>query len=171
MGLCFSNKVDSALIATIIIAGLTFLYNSYRERRIEREVRKRYLLALKEEIDLNINGLEKFVFPPMPRLREYLRADRKNRPLITFHYSSIIFSNRTEILQDLPDALINSIVDFYGKLESIRGNVAAIDKDAFETISDDGREAAISSLVILGRLALQHGQSLITQIRLLGRTP
>ena len=66
MGLCFSNKIDTALIATILIFMLGILYNSHIERKRQSDVRKRYLLAIKEEISLNNGGLRSTIsaFPP-----------------------------------------------------------------------------------------------------------
>jgi hypothetical protein len=57
MGLCFSNKIDLALIGTILIFLAGIFYNSSRIKKQQREARNRYLLAIKEEIALNIKGL------------------------------------------------------------------------------------------------------------------
>lgn len=148
MGVCFSNKIDLALIATILIFMLGIFYNSHREREKQHDARKRYLLGLKEEIALNIRNLQSTIaaFPPKAKINAFLKAEKKNRPLMTFSYYSIIYRNRTDVLQDLPDILIRDIVDFYGKLESLAVNVSSIEGKAFETISGEGREYAFQSL-------------------------
>jgi hypothetical protein len=167
MGWCFSNRIDLALIVTILIFMLGIFYNSYRKREKQSHVRQRYLFALKAEIALNISGLQSTIaaFPSPDIFRQFLRADPKNRPFITLSYS-VIFRNRTEILQDLPDLLINNIVEFYGKLESLALNVVSIEEKAFERISDDGREAVLQYILEIMKSATQQGDSILIAIEL-----
>ena len=175
--LCLSNKIDVALIITILFFLAGILLNSKRDRKLHKtaleeeaqkqtkireeeaqkqaEIRKRY----QEEMTLNS-------FPNRAKLCELLRADKKNRPLITFNYYSVIYRNRLEVLQDLPDLLINNIVDFYGKLDILAVNIDAIGEIAFETISEDGRETLILHILEQLKLAHQQGESVLTPIEL-----
>jgi hypothetical protein len=127
-----------------------------------KAVRKKYLFALLQEIDLNIERLREIhgKMPTRAALEEFLKAPviriptpRKvwvrprhpkiervvNRPLITFDYDCIIFMSNTEVLQDLEDLLIKSIIQFYGRLETLKSDVGSIENKAFVTISLGGR--------------------------------
>lgn len=79
MGLCFSNRIDWALIGTILIFLAGIYYNSSRAKKQQRETRNRYLLAIKEEIDLNIKALRISIthFPAIRQLTHpYARASK-----------------------------------------------------------------------------------------------
>jgi hypothetical protein len=143
--LCLSNKIDVALIITILIFLAGIILNSQRDRKLHKAmleeeaqkqiaIRKRYLVAMKEEIELNIGSLTKILsyWPQRPLICQFLGERKKNRPVVTFSHSSAIFKNRLEVLQDLPDVLINNIVDFYGKLDALTADVAAIEAKGFE---------------------------------------
>jgi hypothetical protein len=179
LGMCFSTKIDLGLIVSVAI----FIAGLYVSRRTENRIRKaelddrekkefkarrRYLLALREEIGLNIESLDKSVniFPPKDKLYPFMRKDKNNRPLITFTFYSVIFKTRTEILQDLPDTLIKNIVDFYGKLDEIEIDIASIGSDAFVVISDDGREATLDAILTQQKIALQQGKGIRDSISL-----
>lgn len=103
-------------------------------------------------------------FPPREGIKALLEADKKNRHLITFNYYSVIFRNRTEVLQDLPDKLINNIIEFYGTLEALVVDVASLEGKAFETISPAGRENLVLSILEDQKVALKEGQSLLSSI-------
>jgi hypothetical protein len=64
-------------------------------------------VALKEEVMLNVKKLNKAItlFPKIDDIDTFLRADKKNRPLITFTYYATVFKTRTEVLQDLNEEL------------------------------------------------------------------
>ena len=178
-GLCFSNKVDLGLLVTILIFLAGNVINSIVDRskrrqqfndeqRKESHARKRYLFALREEISLNIASLDKSIkgWPARQQISDFLRADRKNRILITLTFYSTIYSTRGEVLQDLPEILINNIVDFYGKLNELTVDASAIEFRAFETISDGGREDMFYSLRAAQEIALQQGKSIKDSISL-----
>jgi hypothetical protein len=177
--LCLSNKIDVALIITILIFLAGIILNSQRDRKLHKAmleeeaqkqiaIRKRYLVAMKEEIELNIGSLTKILsyWPQRPLICQFLGERKKNRPVVTFSHSSAIFKNRLEVLQDLPDVLINNIVDFYGKLDALTADVAAIEAKGFETISNDGREGIILDIIEEQKILKQQGTSLLTAIKL-----
>ena len=125
------------------------------------------MFALREEIELNMEGLKALIdgFPPRDHISQFLRRDRENRPLITLAYS-VIFRNRTEVLQDLEGIMIKNIVKFYGILESTALAIAAMESKAFETISVEGREQAIQFILERLKIAVQLGESILSVIPL-----
>jgi hypothetical protein len=167
-GLCFSHKVDIALIVTVLLFALGYVISSWLDAKKKKATRRQYLVALREEISLNIFLLDKSIraFPAKEAISELLARAEGNRPLITFSYPSIVFRSRTEVLQDLPDTLIKNIVDFYGKLDQIAVDVGGISYPAFPTISLKGREEFIFDIHVQEQIALQQGRVILDAITL-----
>jgi hypothetical protein len=84
---------------------------------------------------------------------------------MTFGYS-VIFRNRTEVLQDVTDLLIKNIIEFYGRLESIGVAISAIEGKAWETISYEGRGALLEYIIAEQKIAAQLGETIHTAIAL-----
>ena len=91
------------LMVTIAIFLGGIFWNLTRERQKQKAARKRYLLALGEEITLNVGKLNRLIthFPNIDDIDARLKADRKleaptnYRPLLTFNYNAIVFETRT----------------------------------------------------------------------------
>jgi hypothetical protein len=166
---CFSGKIDLGLIITVLLFFLGFAINKRITDSAQLRTRRKYLLALKEEIGLNVASLEKStrIFPPQPNISQFLRQSKDNVPWITFSFYSVIFRNRTEVLQDLDSLLINNIVDFYGKLDEIDIDIRALSNQSFKTISDEGRECAFLDIEKSQHIAFQQGKSVRDAITLL----
>jgi len=163
------------LMVTIAIFLGGIFWNLTTDRQKQKAARKRYLLALGEEITLNVGKLNKIIthFPNIDEIDARLKADSKleapknYRPLLTFNYNSIVFETRTEVLQDLEKELISSIVDFYGKLSEVATDVAAIESKAYETISDASRRKLFEVILEEHKLAEQHGKDVCVAMKLL----
>lgn len=151
-GLCVENKINLSLAATILLFFLGYAIAKLLEGRARVRARRIYLLALLQEIALNVNSLTdaRGLFPPAADLQKFVRKEPVNgtapRPFITFNYSSVIFRTRTEVLQDLEEALVRNIIDFYARLEGIETDIAGIDKKSYDTISLEGRDAIFADL-------------------------
>ncbi len=112
---------------------------------------------------------------PGPGPGERLRHQATRRPTPPPHfinnYRTDIFKQNVAVLSDMPDMLIRSIIDFYGKLEWIDITVDSIEKQGFASISVEGREAVIESLRIHIHEARQQGQEILGAIRPPSRPP
>jgi hypothetical protein len=160
------DKDTVAIVVTIVIFILGLLFGRWDERRKQKEMRRRYLMALKEEITINVRFLEKCVQMAcnLNGIDEFLRKDKGNRPIITYVYFSTVFSSRTEVLQDLNEEVINKIVDFYGKLAELKADIEGVESKAFEVISDEGRRKCIDVIVEESKLAKLQGSELTNLI-------
>lgn len=173
------NKDTVAIIVTIVLFFLGIIINSSVDRRKraqqildedkkQRLVRKRYLMALREEIAINVKALDKSISmtQQLDKVDEFLKADKKNRPLITYAYFSTVYASRTDVLQDLDEKIINGIVDFYGKLAELKTDIDGLESKAFEAISDGGRSNCLRLISEESKTAKQQGDDLIKLIAL-----
>ncbi|RTL81883.1 MAG: hypothetical protein EKK29_17165 [Hyphomicrobiales bacterium] len=173
------DKDTVAIIVTIVLFFLGILINAHidrgkRDKEIkdedekQRNVRKRYLMALREEIAINVKALDKSISmtQQLDKVEEFLRASKANRPLITYTYFSTVFSSRTDVLQDLDEKIINGIVDFYGKLSELKTDIDGLESKAFEAISDGGRSSCLRCISEESKMAKQQGDDIIRLISL-----
>ena len=164
------HEVDIGTIVTILIFVIGYFVNAQIDRNKstrdrnndlakQKQTRFRYLAALREEVAINLDSLQKSIdaFPGADQVRTFVTANRLNRPVITFNYYSLVLKTKTEILQELPDTLLRSLIEFYGKLEEIGLDAAAIAGPAYPTISDDGRVSLVIELLRQQQVAFTQG--------------
>jgi hypothetical protein len=82
-------------------------------------------------------------------------------------YLDHIFKQNIGVLAEMPDRVIRSIIDFYGKLDWIDIIVNSIEKQSFASISVGGREAILERLRIAMHEARQQGTEILGAIRLI----
>jgi hypothetical protein len=154
------------VIVTILIFLVGIIINSKLDRDKQKRARRSYLIALKEEIAINIKSLDKSInmFPDSVRLNAFLDASTTNRPIMTFTFHNTVFSTRTEVLQDLEDKVINGIVDFYGRLSELKTDVSAIENKSFETISKPARQQCFQVIFEEHRSSKDKGEAVIALI-------
>lgn len=141
-GLCVERKVNLSLFLTLLTFGSAYLIAEYVKWRERRRIVRKFLIALVQEIKLNVVILQEGIrdFPEQHDLSDFLAKSPTNRPFVTYNYLSTIFRSRTEVIQDLEDIFIRNLIDFYGSLERVSGNSNAIERKSFETISSIGRD-------------------------------
>lgn len=175
----FLNKDSIANILTILVFLGGIIWNSHKDRAQrnqaikdeatkQKKMRMRYLMALKEEIKINVKGVDKLISmsPATDKINAFLREDKQNRVIITYSYFSTVFSTRTEVLQDLEEKIINGIVDFYGKLDELKVDVDAVESKAFITISHESRAKCFQQILEEAKLVQQQGSELIRLIEI-----
>jgi hypothetical protein len=188
-------RFDLVLNAAVIVSVATFVLGYFiteaNKRREQRTVRRKYLLALCTEIQLNTEWLEKSIrnLPKTQDFRAFLQSGPANadpavqtnaahvtagaiamicyRPHLINNYLDHIFRQHVSVLADMPDHLIKSIINFYDKLDWIDLTVESVEKQSFASISIVGREAIVESLRINMHEALAHGTEVLSTIRLL----
>jgi hypothetical protein len=174
--------VNAGLLVTISLFFLGYLITEAVKRRDQRALRRKYLLALCTEIDLNTEWLDKSIrnMPPTSAIRTFLEAGPANmtsreeqlaracfRPHLINNYLDQVFKQHTSVLADMPDDLIRSIIKFYDKLDWIDLTVKSIENQSFASISVTGREAILESVRLNMHEALAHGTEVRSTIRLL----
>jgi hypothetical protein len=150
--LCVENKINLSLVATVLLFFLGYLIARWIERLNKARARRVYLLAVLQEVALNLESIGKVLslYPEAAKVYAFLRAGAPGaptpRPFITFSYSSIVFTTNTEVLQDLNKTLVSNIIDFYGRLEGLATDIAALENKSYDTISLEGRDAIFADL-------------------------
>ena len=127
-----------------------------------RHTRKNFYKALAAEIRLNVVALERAVtgLPPTADIRAFLSIKPSNRLHLISTYKSIIYETNSSLLTQLPVTVARNIIEFYGTLEFIDALVLAFERKSFETISQNGREAAVDRMIDELKRALQQGTDL-----------
>ncbi len=175
--------LNIAVIISVLTFFLGYVITEALKRRDQRALRRKYLLALSTEIDLNTEWLDKSIrgMPATSALREFLQAGPPSpepsrtdhlthkcfRPHLINNYLDQVFKQHTSVLADMPDDLIRSIIKFYDKLDWIDLTVESIEKQSFASISVVGRESILESLRLNMHEALAHGTEVRSTIRLL----
>jgi len=151
-----------------------------------RKARQRFLLALASEVELNVIGLQSSLsaFPSDEEFQDFLvngpkdwddtrrrnnplQGDFVPRPFVMSVYPDEVFQNGVAQLNDVPEGLVRSIIEFYATLRYIETRAEAIEKKSFATTSLRGKLGAVRSLRRrLGDAALQ-GEGVVRQIKLL----
>lgn len=162
--MCLDRTINVSTIITILIFILGYVINKYFEKKSKLSNRKDYLVALLQEINLNIDTLKKAEqeLPSVKDLDDFLEKDlpgRVNRPIMTLSYSSFIFKSKIDIIHGLDDIVIKSITQFYGKLDSIAVDIGTIEYKAYETISPEGRSSIFAAIRIDLHACLVHGEA------------
>jgi hypothetical protein len=177
---------NTAVLVPILTFVVGYVANEWRKRRDERIARRKYLLALCTEIELNTDSLEIAIrsIPTTGAFRQFLQSGPQAaagdparpqppiepvcyRPHLINNYLNHVFKQNIGVLADMPDRLIRSIIDFYGKLDWIDIIVDSIEKQSFESISVPGREAIVERLRIAVHEARQQGVEILGAIRLI----
>jgi hypothetical protein len=162
---------------------LGYIITEVLKRRDQRALRRKYLLALSTEIDLNTEWLEKSIrdMPSAAVIRAFLQSgppgagtampdqpsQKCHRPHLINNYLDQVFKQHTSVLADMPDDLVRSIIKFYDKLDWIDLTVESIEKQSFASISTNGRESILEALRLHMHEALAHGTEVRSTIRLL----
>jgi hypothetical protein len=179
---------NTAVLVPILTFVVGYVVNEWRKRRDERTARRKYLLALCTEIELNTGSLDMAIrgIPNTASFRQFLQSGPQKptpaadpaqsqqpvepacyRPHLINNYMNLVFKQNIGVLADMPDSLIRSIIDFYGKLDWIDIIVESIEKQSFESISVPGREAIVERLRIAVHEARQQGVEILGAIRLI----
>jgi len=161
---CIEKNVNISTLVTVTLFILGYVVARVIDRHNKRVVRKKYLVALLQEIDVNIEALKKTFdgLPPPEALAVFLNKGllrKRNRPLITVTYTYVVFESHTAIIMDLDNALITTITKFYGHLDTIKTDVASVESKAFETISLAGRNALFAHLRTTMGAAIEQGKN------------
>jgi hypothetical protein len=180
----FDLLANAAVLLPLLTFAVGYVVNEYKKRRDERIARRKYLVALCTEIELNTDSLEKSIreMPTTQAFRAFLQSgptsttpDRHTatiatvcyRPHLINNYLDHVFRQHVGVLSDLPDRLIKSIISYYGKLDWINLTVASIEKRSFASISFEGRVSTIEALRISMHETRQHGAEILSSIKLL----
>ena len=186
----YEYLLNTAVLVPILTFVVGYVVNEWKKRRDERIARRKYLLALCTEIELNTDSLDLAIrsIPTTGAFRQFLQsgpgqaaaagADPTRahqaamdpvcyRPHLINNYLNLVFKQNIGVLADMPDRLIRSIIDFYGKLDWIDIIVDSIEKQSFASISVGGREAIVERLRIAVHEARQQGVEILGAIRLI----
>jgi hypothetical protein len=180
---------NTAVLVPILTFVVGYVVNEWRKRHDERIARRKYLLALCTEIELNTDSLDLAIrsIPTTNAFRQFLQSGPSKaaaagdparpqqppiepdcyRPHLINNYLNLVFKQNIGVLADMPDRLIRSIIDFYGKLDWIDIIVDSIEKQSFASISVHGREAIVERLRIAVHEARQQGVEILGAIRLI----
>lgn len=173
--------LNAGLLVTISLFLLGYVITEALKRRDQRALRRKYLLALSTEIDLNAEWLERSIrdMPSTSEFRAFLTSGPAGssqgnqiahacfRPHLINNYLDQVFKQHTAVLADMPDDLIRSIIRFYDKLDWIDLTVKSIEQQSFASISLNGRESILESIRLNMHEALAHGTEVRSTIRLL----
>jgi len=179
--------LNTAVIVPLFIFAIGYVANEWKKRRDERIASRKYLLALCVEIELNTDSLDIAIrsIPATSTFRQFLLSGPSQlagtgaapvapiidpicyRPHLINTYLDHIFKQNIGVLADMPDRLIRSIIDFYGKLDWIDIIVNSIEKQSFASISVGGREAILERLRIAMHEARQQGTEILGAIKLI----
>jgi hypothetical protein len=180
--------LNTAVIVPILTFVVGYIAREWKKLRDERIVRRKYLLALCVEIELNTDSLDIAIrsIPATSTFRQFLLSGPPAqtgaaatttpaavidpvcyRPHLINTYLDHIFKQNIGVLAEMPDRVIRSIIDFYGKLDWIDIIVNSIEKQSFASISVGGREAILERLRIAMHEARQQGTEILGAIRLI----
>jgi hypothetical protein len=177
--------LNTAVLVPLLVFAIGYVANEWKKRRDERVASRKYLLALCVEIELNTDSLDIAIrnIPATSTFRQFLLSGPPQsagagavapvidpvcyRPHLINTYLDHIFKQNIGVLADMPDRLIRSIIDFYGKLDWIDIIVSSIEKQSFASISVGGREAILERLRIAMHEARQQGTEILGAIRLI----
>ena len=187
----YDYLVNTAVLVPILTFAVGYVVNEWKKRRDDRIARRKYLLALCTEIELNTDSLDLAIrsIPTTNAFRQFLQSGPGQaaavvggdparpqqavmdpvcyRPHLINMYLNHVFKQNIGVLADMPDRLIRSIIDFYGKLDWIDIIVDSIEKQSFASISVGGREAIVERLRIAVHEARQQGVEILGAIRLI----
>lgn len=162
---CIERNINISTIVAIILFVLGYAVARFLERTSQKKIRKKYLIALVQEIETNVDVLKK-TFDSMPNrsaLEEFLKKGlpekQHNRPLMTTTYSTIVFTSSPEVLKDLDYLLIKTIIQFYGRLDAIKTDVGSLEYKAYETISMEGRLGILEFIRKSLEFAMSEGKN------------
>jgi hypothetical protein len=182
-----------SLVAAIGSFLLRQTYLDWLASRTKRKEKPKFLLALLVEIQLNNEEPRqiKSKFPRAAQLLQFLKEGRGDRggarpeqarreelhpapveaichrPLIVHYYLDFVFKGNAGILTSMPDALIRSVIQYYGKLETVSEQADAIALASFSDVSVNSRLELLTSIRTHLVEAYQLGDSITGQIRLL----
>lgn len=200
--------LNTAVIVPLLTFAVGYVVNEWKKNRDGRVARRKYLLALCTEIELNTASLDAAIrgIPKTSDFRQFLLSGPFKpptsaatlapvqpgggqsgggqlaggmsapplpidpacyRPHLINAYLNHVFKQNIEVLADMPDGLIRSIIDFYGKLDWIDIIVDSIEKQSFASISITGREGIVERLRIAMHEARQQGTEILGAIRLI----
>jgi hypothetical protein len=180
--------LNTAVIVPILTFVVGYIAREWKKLRDERIARRKYLLALCVEIELNTDSLDIAIrsIPATSTFRQFLLSGPPAhrgaagtttpaavidpvcyRPHLINTYLDHIFKQNIGVLAEMPDRVIRSIIDFYGKLDWIDIIVNSIEKQSFASISVGGREAILERLRIAMHEARQQGTEILGAIRLI----
>ncbi len=167
-GLCVERKINLSLFLTLLTFTSAYVVAEIVKWHERRRVVRKFLIALVQEIKLNVRILEEGgrSFPSHADLSRFLAAAPGNRPHITYSFLATIFRSRTEVIQELEDIFVRNLIDFYGSLETLAANAAAIERKSFDTISAEGRESIFLDLRQSVETTLVKGRSIDDAITL-----
>ena len=156
------SDMPGAIWALVVaIAGflLRQAYNDWLAEKRRRHERRTYLLALCAEIKLNNDEIRDCLgkFPSVSVLQEFLKEGRKDppqpsgpgdchRPLFIMYYLDFVFRGNASILTSMPDPVIKSVIEYYGKLETVGMLADAIQLHSFADISLASRYVLLASI-------------------------
>jgi hypothetical protein len=190
----YEYLLNTAVLVPILTFVVGYVVNEWKKRRDGRIARRKYLLALCTEIELNTDSLDLAIrsIPTTSAFRQFLQSGPTQsgaaqtglpqagaaqnqaamdpvcfRPHLINNYLNHVFKQNIGVLADMPDRLIRSIIDFYGKLDWIDIIVDSIEKQSFASISVPGREAIVERLRIAVHEARQQGVEILGAIRLI----
>jgi len=89
------------------------------------------------------------------------------RPLIVHYYLDFIFKSNVGLITSMPDPVIKSIIQYYGKLETVTELSEAMSSSSFEDISVGSRFELLSSIKSHLTQAREIGDSILAQVELL----
>ncbi|MGH6838452.1 MAG: hypothetical protein ACREDT_06565 [Methylocella sp.] len=162
---CIERNVNISTVIAILLFILGYVLAKLIERNNSKKLRKKYLVALVQEIDTNVDVLKKTFdsMPPRSVIEDFiakgLPEKLHNRPLLTTTYSTIVFSSSPDVLRDLDYLLIKTIIQFYGRLDTIKTDVGSIEYKAYETISPEGRIGLIEFIRKSIEFAMAEGKN------------
>lgn len=131
--------------------------------KAQREADNNFIRALYAEIDFNTRDMEIFIRESADpdQVRDALLAHPDRVPHVTDARHTQIYRNRIDDLHIVEDGVLHKTIYFYGLLEKILVQAEGFGKPSYQTLSDEGRVAAVELLRNTASIARRCGESLL----------
>lgn len=159
-------EVNVSVVVTIVLFALGLIIKWFIDRKEKRRKLRRMLVAVKTEIDLNLESLNADLqsIPSQKDIAAFMKAHGGKAPHITHDFYGDIYRANISMLIDLEAVEIENIIEFYGQNEFISNAVAAMRLENFTIISDAGRESIVGELISRMQVNSERGKNLSTSI-------
>lgn len=147
----------------VLVWGIGRGWEVWTQRQTTIQLQKNLVRSLYAEIDFNQRDMELFLrdSPSADVVRAAIKGNPKLIPHITDARHTEIYRNRIGSIHNISDKILRQTVEFYGLLEKIRVQIAALNAPSFKTLSAEGRVQAVDVIRRTSRYAAVTGEALL----------